>query len=53
MGEAKTYTPKLFYDATVGRQLQGTFIMVMNDPRHPYHKPYKWESDRHPSDGQN
>ena len=53
MGEAKTYTPKQFYDATVGRQLRGTFIMVMNDPRHPYHKTYEVEYDRHTYDGQN
>ena len=33
VGEAKTYTPKEFYDATVGHKLNGTFIMVMNDPR--------------------
>ena len=41
MGDAKTYTPKSFYDATVGKELNGTFIMVMNAPRRPYHKTYE------------
>lgn len=53
MGEAKTYTPKSFYDATVGKELNGTFIMVMNDPRRPYHKTYEVEYDRHTYDGHN
>ena len=49
----KTYTPKSFYDATVGHQLNGTFIMVMNDPRRPYHKTYEVAYDRHTYDGHN
>ena len=53
MGDAKTYTPKSFYDATVGKELNGTFIMVMNDPRRPYHKTYEVEYDRHTYDGHN
>ena len=53
VGEAKTYTPKEFYDATVGHKLNGTFIMVMNDPRRPYHKTYEVEYDRHTYDGTN
>lgn len=53
VGEAKTYTPKEFYDATVGHNLNGTFIMVMNDPRRPYHKTYEVEYDRHTYDGTN
>ncbi len=52
-GPAKTYTPKEFYDATVGQPLNGTFIMVMNDPRRPYHKTYEVEYDRHTYDGHN
>ena len=51
VGEAKTYTPKSFYDATVGSKLNGTFIMVMNDPRRPYHKTYEVDYDRHVYDG--
>lgn len=53
IGEAKTYTPKSFYDETVGNTLNGTFIMVMNDPRRPYHKTYEVEYDRHTYDGHN
>lgn len=53
VGEAKTYTPKSFYDATVGQNLNGTFIMVMNDPRRPYHKTYEVDYDRHTYDGHN
>ena len=49
----KTFTPKLFYDATVGHPLNGTFIMVMNDPRRPYHKTYEVAYDRHTYDGHN
>ena len=53
VGPAKTYTPKSFYQATVGGPLNGTFIMVMNDPRRPYHKTYEVEYDRHTYDGHN
>ena len=53
VGEVHHYTPRQFYDATVGRQLNGTFIMVMNDPRRPYHKTYEVEYDRHTYDGHN
>jgi bleomycin hydrolase len=49
----KTYTPKEFYDFTVGHKLNGTFIMVMNDPRRPYHQTYEVEYDRHTYDGHN
>ena len=53
VGQAKTFTPRQFYDATVGRPINGTFIMVMNDPRHPFHKTYEVEYDRHTYDGHN
>ena len=53
VGEALRYTPKEFFKATVGEPLSGTFIMVMNDPRRPYHKTYEVEYDRHTYDGQN
>ncbi len=49
----KTYTPKEFYDFTVGKDLNGTFIMVMNDPRREFHKTYEVEFDRHTYDGHN
>lgn len=53
VGEARQYTPKEFYKATVGGPISGTFIMVMNDPRRPYHKTYEVEYDRHTYDGHN
>ena len=53
VGEAKKYTPKSFYEETVGKDLNGTFLMVMNDPRRPYHKTYEVEYDRHAYDGHN
>ena len=53
VGEPRSYTPLSFYEATVGHQLKGTFIMVMNDPRRPYHKTYEVEYDRHVYDGTN
>lgn len=53
VGEARTYTPLEFYRETVGGQLNGTFIMAMNDPRHEYYKTYEVEYDRHTYDGHN
>ena len=53
VGESKKYTPKSFYEETVGKDLNGTFLMVMNDPRRPYHKTYEVEYDRHAYDGHN
>lgn len=49
----KRYTPREFYDETVGHGLNGTFIMVMNDPRRAYHETYEVEYDRHSYDGHN
>ena len=49
----KKYTPQSFYQETVGGALNGTFIMVMNDPRRPYHKTFEVEYDRHTYDGHN
>ncbi len=53
VGKPKTYTPKEFYQECVGGQLNGTFIMAMNDPRRPYYKTYEVEFDRHTYDGHN
>ena len=53
VGEAKKYTPQEFYKETVGGKLNGSFIMVMNDPRHEYWKTYEIEYDRHTYDGHN
>lgn len=53
MGETKTYTPMSFYKETVKSPLNGTFVMLMNDPRNPYYKVYEVEYDRHTYDGHN
>ena len=53
LGEAKEYTPLSFYQEVVGGELNGTFIMVMNDPRREYYKTYEVEYDRHTYDGTN
>ena len=53
VGEPRRYTPIEFYNETVGHKLAGTFIMVMNDPRRPYHRTYEVEYDRHVYDGTN
>jgi len=49
----KKYTPQSFYQEVVGEKLNGTFIMVMNDPRREYYKTYEVELDRHTYDGHN
>ena len=53
IGKAKTYTPKEFAQEVVGKELNGSFIMVMNDPRREYYKTYEVEYDRHLYDGHN
>lgn len=53
VGQPRKYTPKEFYEATVGGPISGSFIMVMNDPRREYYKTYEVEYDRHTYDGQN
>ena len=53
MTTPRKYTPKEFYQEIVGGPLNGTFIMVMNDPRREYYKTYEVEYDRHTYDGHN
>ena len=53
LGEPKEYTPLSFYQEVVGGDLNGTFIMVMNDPRREYYKTDEVEYDRHTYDGSN
>ena len=49
----RKYTPKDFFQEVVGSPLNGTFIMVMNDPRREYYKTFEVEYDRHTYDGHN
>ncbi|MBQ8463367.1 MAG: C1 family peptidase [Prevotella sp.] len=51
--EPREYTPQSFYQEVVGGPINGTFIMVMNDPRREYYKTYEVEYDRHTYDGHN
>ena len=53
VGQSKTYTPQSFRDEVMGNKLNGTFIMVMNDPHREYYKTYEVEYDRHTYDGHN
>ena len=53
LAPAKEYTPLQFAKEVVGGPITGTFIMAMNDPRHPYYKTYEVEYDRHTYDGHN
>lgn len=54
VGEEKTYTPLSFAEEVGAlKTLNDGYLMVMNDPRHPYHKVYEIEYDRHTYDGTN
>lgn len=54
VGQTKTYTPQSFFKEISGcTSLNGSFIMVMNDPRREYYKTYEVEYDRHTYDGHN
>ncbi len=53
VGEAREYTPQQFFREVVGDALNGTFVMVMNDPRRPYYQTYEVQWDRHTYDGHN
>ena len=47
------YTPKSFYNKFIGEDLEGNYIMIMNDPAREYGKVYEIEYDRHVYDGEN
>lgn len=53
VGKPQTYTPETSRDAVLGKKLNGSFIMAMNDPRREYYKTYEVEYDRHTYDGHN
>ena len=48
--EGKTYTPASYRDAFVAPGLSGRYVMLMNDPRRPYHRMYKVEGSRSAAD---
>ena len=47
------YTPKSFYDKYIGADLDGNYVMLMNDPTREYGKVYEIDYDRHVYDGKN
>ena len=49
--EGKTYTPASFRDAFVAPDLSDRYVMLMNDPRRPYHRMYRVEGSRNAADG--
>ncbi len=51
--KSESYTPKSFYDKYIGKDLAGTYVMMMNDPLREYYKVYEVEYDRHMYDGHN
>ncbi len=52
ISEPKTYTPKQFYEETIGINLKD-FVMFMNDPSRPYNQLYEIEYDRSMYEGYN
>ena len=52
ISEAKTYTPKEFYDELIGIDLND-YVMFMNDPTRDYNKLYEVEFDRNLVEGAN
>ena len=51
--ESGTFTPKSFYEKYVGEDLDGNYVMLMNDPTREYGKVYEIDYDRHVYNGKN
>ena len=49
----RTYTPRGFYEEYLNEDLNGDYVMFMNDPSREYNKVYEIEYDRHVYDGHN
>ena len=47
------YTPKSFYEKYVAEDLNGNYVMLMNDPTREFGKVYEIDYDRHVYDGHN
>ncbi len=52
ISEAKTYTPKQFYNEFVGVNLSD-YVMIMNDPTKEYNKLFEVQYDRNLVEGEN
>ncbi|MBQ9313232.1 MAG: C1 family peptidase [Bacteroidales bacterium] len=50
---SEKYTPKSFYEKHIGKDLENTYVMLMNDPSRPFYKLFEVENDRHTMDGHN
>ena len=50
--EGERFTPASFRDKYVAPGLSDRYVMLMNDPRRPYHKMYRVEGSRNAADGQ-
>lgn len=51
--KGETYTPKSFAAKYVKANLDGGYVLLMNDPSRPYYKTYEIAYDRHLYDGDN
>ena len=51
--KGRTVTPVQFYKELLGYDLEGGYVMLMNDPSREYGKVYEIQYDRHVYDGQN
>ena len=51
--KGRTVTPVQFYQELLGYDLNGGYVMLMNDPTREYGKVYEIQYDRHLYDGQN
>ena len=51
--KGRTVTPLQFYKDLLGYDLEGGYVMLMNDPTREYGKVYEIQYDRHMYDGQN
>ncbi len=51
--ETKEYTPKSFFDAFIGEDMEANYVMLMNDPSREFYKLYEIDYDRHRYDGTN
>ncbi len=51
--ELKSYTPKTFMEASIGKINFKDYIMLMDDPTRPYYKLYEIDKDRNVTEGRN
>jgi aminobenzoyl-glutamate utilization protein B len=49
--EGERFTPASFRDKYIAPGLSDRYVMLMNDPRRPYHKMYRVEGSRNAADG--